>query len=102
LCAIPKEEFFVAHGIFGAGYFSVSDEVHHTRSERHKVLCRSIDSLVAETSASPTHVKIVVEGFEWEVLQGGEGFLKAESTVLFLEFHNELLQNRSYRLPYWA
>jgi FkbM family methyltransferase len=71
--ACDKEEFFVANGIFGAGYFSVFDEVHHTMSERNKVLRRSIDSLVPETSASQTHVKIDVEGFEWEVLlsEGG-------------------------------
>jgi FkbM family methyltransferase len=90
-----KEEFLVPHGIVGAGYFSASDAAHHGQSERQKVLCRSIDSLVAETSVAPTHVKIDVEGFEDEVLRGGQTFLKTHSPVLFLEIHNQLLRNRS-------
>jgi FkbM family methyltransferase len=93
--ACDKEEFFVAHGILGAGYFSVSDTSHHGQSERKRVSGRSIDSLIAETSVVPTHVKIDVEGFEGEVLQGGEKLFREKSPILFLEIHNELLRNRS-------
>jgi FkbM family methyltransferase len=90
-----KDEFLVAHGIVGAGYFSISDGAHHNQSERNKVSGRSIDSLLAETRVIPTHVKIDVEGFEWEVLRGGEKFFRDNSACLFLELHNELLRNRS-------
>jgi FkbM family methyltransferase len=90
-----KEEYFVPHGIVGAGYYSISDHSAHSRKERTKTVCRSIDSLVAETNVTPTHVKIDVEGFELEVLQGGRGLLTSHAPVLFLEIHNDLLRKRS-------
>jgi FkbM family methyltransferase len=46
------------------------------------------------THRLPTHMKIDVEGYEYEVLLGSEETLRSIGPVLFLELHCELLRNR--------
>ena len=76
-----------------AGYYSVSD-AEHGQGERIRTPCRSLDTLLDELKAAPTHVKIDVEGFEWEVLQGARKLFTRSAPLLFLEIHNELLRSR--------
>jgi FkbM family methyltransferase len=89
-----RDEYLVSHGLFGNGYFSTSTWSQHGQGERTRVPCRTIDSLVREFGVPPTHVKIDVEGFENEVLQGGQELLRHGRPILFLEVHNDMLRNR--------
>lgn len=78
-------------GIGSAGYF-VQPARDHTAGERVQVSCVSIDELAA-TGAAPTHVKVDVEGFELDVLHGGEQtFTRQAPPLLFLELHCELIR----------
>ena len=52
----------------------------------------TMDELVAAVGWPPTHVKIDVEGYEGEVIEGGRATLRAGRPVLFLELHNTLLR----------
>jgi hypothetical protein len=50
--------------------------------------------LAKRTGLLPSHIKIDVEGFEDEVLQGGQELLKNTAPILFLELHAALLRAR--------
>lgn len=60
-------------------------------TENVSVPVRTLDSLCAENHLAPELVKIDVEGYELQVLQGAERTLK-QAAVLFLEIHPELLE----------
>jgi FkbM family methyltransferase len=53
-----------------------------------KVAMRSLDSLLSERRISPDFVKVDVEGFEWEVLQGMRRSLGLSPPILWLELHS--------------
>jgi FkbM family methyltransferase len=55
---------------------------------------RSLDSLCSELGFRPTHIKIDVEGFEFEVLKGSVTVLEQCMPVLHLEIHNGFLADR--------
>jgi len=55
---------------------------------------RSLDSLCSELDFRPTHIKIDVEGFEFEVLKGSVTVLEQCKPVLHLEIHDAFLVNR--------
>jgi FkbM family methyltransferase len=57
----------------------------------------TIPSLIARAGATPTHIKIDVEGFEEEVLRGGLDFLRRARPILFLELHGAMLRGRGRR-----
>jgi FkbM family methyltransferase len=61
-------------------------------SPRHRVPLRTLDQLVSEAGWSPTLVKIDVEGYEGEVLAGGQRTLARSDVTLCLELHNEMLR----------
>ena len=54
------------------------------------ILVRPLDALCSESKINPEIVKIDVEGFELQVLQGAEGTLKS-AKLLLLEIHPALL-----------
>jgi FkbM family methyltransferase len=53
----------------------------------------TMDKFVATYSIEPDIIKIDVEGFEWQVLQGGASFLRTNSPVICLEIHAQRLRN---------
>lgn len=64
------------------------------RSDVRKVPQFSIPSLVGRTGLQPTHLKIDVEGFEAEVIEGAAEVLRRARPVLFLELHCDMLRDR--------
>jgi FkbM family methyltransferase len=62
------------------------------RADTVAVPVRRLDDLVADLGLTPTHVKIDVEGFEGDVIEGGRACLAAHHPVIFLELHGALLR----------
>ncbi|MGO9336311.1 MAG: FkbM family methyltransferase [Terracidiphilus sp.] len=58
------------------------------------VQMRSLDSLCGELGFRPTHIKIDVEGFEYEVLQGAARIIEQCMPVVHMEVHNTFLIRR--------
>lgn len=54
----------------------------------------TIDSEASRLATRPTVIKIDVEGFEWEVLQGAVETLRNDKPIVFLELHLDLLDKR--------
>lgn len=54
----------------------------------------TIGQLAERTQRIPTHIKIDVEGFEHEVLQGGADVIRRHRPTLFVEIHSSLLRSR--------
>jgi FkbM family methyltransferase len=55
----------------------------------------TIPSIIASAEIVPTHVKIDVEGFEGEVISGGERVLRDHRPIIFLELHGQLIRQRN-------
>lgn len=53
----------------------------------------SLDEFISQSGVVPDFIKIDVEGFEWEVLQGMSEFLENHSPMLFIEMHDDYLQD---------
>lgn len=51
-------------------------------------------TILAKTGMAPTHVKMDIEGFEFEVLGAAQEVLASIRPVLFLEVHGDLLRDR--------
>jgi FkbM family methyltransferase len=62
------------------------------RPDAVEVPAMRLDDLVADRAFAPTHVKIDVEGFETDVLEGGREYLARHRPVVFLELHGSLLR----------
>lgn len=62
------------------------------RPDAVEVPALRLDDLVTDRAFAPTHVKIDVEGFETEVLEGGRECLARYRPVVFLELHGSLLR----------
>jgi FkbM family methyltransferase len=56
----------------------------------------TIDDYVKSTGIIPTIIKIDVDGFDYEVLKGGENFLKENSPTLCVEVSHLSLSTRGY------
>ncbi len=54
----------------------------------------TLDSLVESAGLRPTHVKIDVEGYERQVIEGGVSTLKKHRPIIFLELHVEILRKK--------
>jgi FkbM family methyltransferase len=78
-------------GPFGADYLVVPDG---PRTDTTLVRSRSIQSSLDETGFRPTHVKMDIEGFEYEVVEASIETLSALKPVLYLELHGQLLKQR--------
>jgi len=65
-----------------------------TRTDRVEYATLSLDDYVARGETPPTLMKIDVEGFEWDVLQGGRAVLSSHHPRLWLEVHPEFLENQ--------
>jgi len=81
-------------GAGGADYFVIPAT---DRADTISVPLVSVDHVVKEHSFSPTHLKIDVEGFEEEVLQGARRTLLEARPIIFLELHGDLIRQRGTR-----
>jgi hypothetical protein len=82
----------VDSGIQSASYF-VQPSQDHAGKELIRTQSIALDSLAEQVY--PTHVKIDVEGFEEEVLQGGRKTLsRIDGPLLFIELHNQIVCER--------
>jgi FkbM family methyltransferase len=78
-------------GPFGADYMVVPTQA---RTDTVSVKVRSLRSLLEDTGFQPTHIKVDIEGYEFELLQAGEDVLSALKPLLYLELHGQALQTR--------
>jgi FkbM family methyltransferase len=84
-------------GPAGTDHFVVSLE---DRSDATDVRVSRIDTVCAANRFVPTHVKIDVEGFEQQVLAGGEKiFSRSDRPTLFLELHGSWIAQRGGSAP---
>jgi FkbM family methyltransferase len=81
----------LATGPSGDHYWLGTDE---DRPDVQRVPLRTIPSLITQTGLMPTRLKIDVEGFEYEVLQGAVDFLRTQRPLLFLELHVGMIRRR--------
>jgi len=84
----------VDSGIQSASYF-VQPSQDHAGKELTRTQSITLDSLTEHVKTHPTHVKIDVEGFEEEVLEGGRKTLsRIDGPLLFIELHNQIVSER--------
>jgi FkbM family methyltransferase len=57
----------------------------------------TLPELASRMPSPPSHVKIDVEGFEAEVLEGAKGWWGEHRPLVFLELHGDLLRRRGRR-----
>lgn len=81
----------LATGPLGGDYFVVPTEA---RADTTTIPQKRIDSILTETGFQPTHVKIDIESFEYEVVEAAREVLARLRPVLFLELHGNLLAKR--------
>jgi FkbM family methyltransferase len=63
------------------------------RPDTKRVAASRMTSLLARAEWTPSHVKVDVEGFELDVLQGGESFIRKCRPIIMLELHTRLLRS---------
>jgi FkbM family methyltransferase len=90
--------------LFGAGSFAVRDNaqiaVKHHAEDRTKVPCVSVDDFVARRGIGRVDlIKVDVEGFEIEVLEGAEKTLAAHEPIVILEFNSYCFITHTQTLP---
>jgi FkbM family methyltransferase len=78
-------------GPAGSDYLLVPTE---PRADTVLVQERSLDSLLRETGFAPTHIKMDIEGYEFEVVAASVELLAALKPILFLELHGTALTAR--------
>lgn len=66
-----------------------------SRTDVIRVTQYTIPTLASHVGCIPTHIKIDVEGYEYEVLLGGQDFLRERKPVIYLELHNQMLIQRA-------
>ncbi len=90
--AADGEIEMVETGCTGAGY--VVRPRDHPQADRRRLPMLTVDSLAKRLGETPNLVKIDVESFEGEVLQGGQDTFGKRGTPVFLEFHNAMMRER--------
>jgi FkbM family methyltransferase len=78
-------------GPAGADYLIIPTEA---RSDTIPVSVRSMPSLLRETGFKPTHIKLDIEGCEFEVIEAAADLLSELKPVIYLELHGSLLRAR--------
>jgi FkbM family methyltransferase len=82
----------VETGLTGAGY--VVRPRDHPQADRRRLPLLTVDTLAERLGEPPNLVKIDVESFEGEVLQGGQRTFAERGTPLFLEIHSRMMRER--------
>ncbi len=81
----------ISVGVLASGYFVAPTEAYPA-SELTQTRAITLDGMVDELGAVPTHIKVDVEGYEAAVLRGGHRILSQTSgPILFIEIHNEIV-----------
>jgi FkbM family methyltransferase len=78
-------------GPFGGDYMMIPA---CARADATPVKQRSLDSIVNEMQFAPTHIKIDVEGYEPEVVDGAIGTLERYHPIISFELHGPTLKLR--------
>lgn len=76
-------------GAFGEFMFMARPD----RPDTISVDCTTIPSLAESFSLPFTHIKIDVEGYETEVIKGGQNYLKNYKPIIFLEIHLKIMRS---------
>jgi FkbM family methyltransferase len=63
------------------------------RNDTLRIPMTTLSSIAEKMQRLPTHIKIDVEGFEGDVLQGGLTFIARQKPIIFLELHNQMIRN---------
>lgn len=83
----------LATGPIGADYFLVPTE---QRSDTIRVPQQTLESLLKATGFQPTHIKMDIEGFEYDVIAGALECLKEHRPILFLELHGTYIRQMGH------
>lgn len=78
-------------GPFAGDYFIVASE---TRRDTVMVTQISLATLLRDTAFAPTHVKMDIEGCEYEVIGSGLDAITRLKPILFLELHGNNISER--------
>ena len=78
-------------GPAGSDYFVVPSG---PRGDTVPVPVRSMQSVLNETAFQPTHVKLDIEGYEFEVVEASIDLLATLKPVLYLELHGSFMRAR--------
>lgn len=84
----------IAVGVLASGYY-VAPTTSHSTSELSQTRAVTLDGIIDELKAVPTHIKIDVEGYEAAVLRGARKILsQTPAPIIFIEIHNEIVRNQ--------
>jgi FkbM family methyltransferase len=78
-------------GPLTGGYFI---RPNNTRNDTVEVPQLSLASILGKTNFHPTHVKMDIEGCEYEVIESSQLLLKRLRPVIFLELHGSILRSQ--------
>ena len=83
----------VAGGRSAAGYFLAADDSRET-GPTERIPLSTVDELARQMPRPPTVIKVDVEGYESEVVEGAQRTLAQDGPVLCLEMHNGMMRAR--------
>jgi FkbM family methyltransferase len=67
---------------------------HTGRPDAICVKTKTLSTILSETNFSPTHIKLDIEGLEFEVIHEAKAVLREYRPVLFLELHGAMMASR--------
>jgi FkbM family methyltransferase len=94
--AVGRDDSSVAMLATGAKDWHMLIAADGSRPDATHVRQLTLDTLFSSMPRPPTHLKIDIEGFEEEAIQGGLGALKVHRPLLFLELHTKILRRRGH------
>jgi len=78
-------------GAGGADYFVIPTEA---RPDTIRVPQATLSAICRQHAFEPSHLKIDVEGFEEEVLEGAKDIIQQYNPTIFLELHGKIIRSR--------
>lgn len=77
--------------------FAEEEWFQKNKTKERKIESVSLDRFFEQQTSKPTHIKIDVEGFEPEVIEGAAGLLMSAKPVIILEYLAEGRNNEPHR-----